>query len=214
MPKLNHQIGLLAALIMLILMPLPITFFPDRLRFFVSLAYSFLIFTGINACSDNKKQFTTISLMGGLSFLSLWLAFYFDNSIPTQWLKSICLLVFYCYLAVQLFFKIAKNKAVDLNIILASVSGYLLIGAIGGFLFQLLTLAIPGSFKGLSGNFETYDLQYFSYITLTSVGYGDISPATEAAQSLVVLLALSGQIYLTILVAILVGKYLSEKPNI
>ncbi len=213
MLKLNHQIGLLVALIILILLPLPITFFPDRLRLFVSLAYSFLIINGMYACSDDKKQFTTISVMGFISFSSIWVAFYLENSIPSQWLKSICLLVFYGYLAIQIFFKIGKAKVIDLNMIFASVSGYLMIGAIGGFVFQLLTLAIPGSFKGLSGTFESYDLQYFSYITLTTVGYGDISPATEAAQSVVLILALSGQIYLTILVAILVGKYLSEKPT-
>ncbi len=212
MLKSNHQIGLLIALIILIVLPLPITIFPDRLRLFVSLAYSFLIITGINACADDKKQFTMISVLGGLGFLSMWLAFYLDKSIPAQWLKSVCLLAFFSYLAIQIFLKIAKNKVVDLKTILASISGYLLIGTIGGLAFQLLTLAIPGSFKGLSGNFETYDLQYFSYITLTTVGFGDISPATEAAQSVVVLLALSGQIYLTILVAILVGKYLAEKP--
>jgi hypothetical protein len=214
MLKLNYQIGLLAALVLLILLPLPVTIFPERLRLFVSLAYSILIFFGIKTCSDSRRHLVITGTLGAIGLVAIWAAYYFKNSIHSQWFKFICLLVFYCYLAVQLFLQIKKNRAVDLNIIFASVSGYLLIGAIGGFVFQLLTLAVPGSFKGLAGPFETYGLQYFSYITLTSVGYGDISPATEAAQSLVLLLALSGQIYLTVLVAILVGKYLSEKPNI
>lgn len=213
MLKSNHQIGLLIALIILIVLPLPITFFPHRMRLLVTLGYTFLIISGVNACSDEKKQFMVIGSLGLVSLLSMWLSFYLYSSVPAQWFKSICLLAFFGYLAIQIFLRIAKNKDVDLKIILASISGYLIIGTIGGLAFQLLTLAIPGSFKGLSGTFEAYDLQYFSYITLTTVGFGDISPATEAAQSAVVLLALSGQIYLTILVAILVGKYLAGKPT-
>jgi voltage-gated potassium channel len=212
MSKPNHQLALLAALLLLIVVPLPITFFPDRLRLFVALAYSFLIFTGIKACSDDRKQLTIIGVLGGLSMLAVWGAYTLEDVALTQWLKTISLLVFYGYLAIQLFVKIAKSEVIDLNVIVASVSGYLMIGSIGGFVFQLLNLAIPDSFKGLSDTFETYDLQYFSYVTLTTVGYGDISPATQAAKSLVLLLALSGQVYLTILIGILIGKYLSEKP--
>jgi len=113
-------------------------------------------------------------------------------------------------LALLLFQKIAKNKIVDLSIIFASISGYLLIGMVGGLIFEGLNSAIPNSFNGLSANSNLFDLQYFSFITLTSVGYGDISPASEAARSLVLVFALAGQLYLTILIAILVGKYLSQ----
>ncbi len=210
MSKTKNQTGLLIALLIIILLPLPITLFPGRLRLIVTLAYSLLILSGIQAATKNKKDFILISVLGGLGFLSIWASYVLEQSSLAQWLKIISLLGFYSFLALLLFQKIAKNKIVDLSIIFASISGYLLIGMVGGLIFEGLNSAIPNSFNGLSANSNLFDLQYFSFITLTSVGYGDISPASEAARSLVLVFALAGQLYLTILIAILVGKYLSQ----
>jgi len=54
------------------------------------------------------------------------------------------------------------------------------------------------------------DLIYYSFVTLTTVGYGDITPANSLTKSLTILEAIIGQLYLTVLVALLVGKYVSE----
>jgi len=203
--------GLLMALVIIILLPLPITFFPGRLALIVTLAYSLLILSGIRSATSNKRDLIITGVLGAIGFLSIWLDYYLADSLFAQWMKIVSLFFFYGYLSLLLFQKIAKSKVVDLNIIFASISGYLLIGMIGGLIFEGLNIAIPNSFNGLTANSNLFDLQYFSFITLTSVGYGDISPASEAARSMVLVLALAGQLYLTILVAILVGKYLSRK---
>ncbi len=105
------------------------------------------------------------------------------------------------------------NTEVSIAIILASISGYLIVGVLGGLLFSILEHSIPNSFKSMPENFDIYELLYFSFITLTSVGFGDITPNTNAAKSLTLLLAIAGQLYLTILIAILVGKYLSKRNS-
>lgn len=211
MSKTRNQTGLLVALIIIILLPLPITFFPGWLRLIVTLSYSFLILTGIQAATKNRRDFIITCVLGAFGFLSVWSSYALENSSLAEWLKISSLFLFYSFLALLLFQKIAKNKIVDLSIIFASISGYLLIGMVGGLFFEGLNMLIPNSFNGLSANSNLFDLQYFSFITLTSVGYGDISPATEAARSVVLFFALAGQLYLTILIAILVGKYLSKE---
>ena len=60
---------------------------------------------------------------------------------------------------------------------------------------------------------QFHDYLYFSFVTVTTLGYGDITPANALAKSIVIVIAISGQLYLTVLVAMLVGKYLSIKQE-
>jgi len=64
----------------------------------------------------------------------------------------------------------------------------------------------PGSFSGLS---ETTDLLYFSFVTLTTVGYGDVSPLSILAKRLAIFEAAMGGIYMAIIIAMIVGRYMS-----
>jgi len=124
--------------------------------------------------------------------------------------KVLSLLAFFIYLSFLLYGKVGRNKEVNLEVIFAAISGYLLLGLIGGFLFQGLELIMPHSFNLSYTTSNLYDLNYLSFVTLTTLGFGDILPLNQAAKSLVVLLSLAGQLYLTILVAILVGKFLTR----
>ena len=96
--------------------------------------------------------------------------------------------------------------------ILVSIAGYLLIGIFGGQLFYALNLAFPNSFN-IASEKPLFALTYYSFTTLTSLGFGDILPLTQASQSLSLIIALSGELYITILVAIIVGKYLIYKQQ-
>jgi hypothetical protein len=77
-----------------------------------------------------------------------------------------------------------------------------------------MDLFIPGSFSQVDsseGNYPTFI--YFGFVTLTTLGYGDITPDTILARSLSIFTALIGQLYLVIIMAILIGKYLHmNKP--
>ena len=73
----------------------------------------------------------------------------------------------------------------------------------------------PNSFNGIlvseiSGLAIKDELMYFSYITLMTIGYGDITPITPLAQKATVFIGLIGQFYLVIITAIIVGKYISQ----
>ena len=104
---------------------------------------------------------------------------------------------------------IARHDKVDTNVIIGSICGYLLIGLIGalllamGEIFNRHTFASNGN---LVENF--YDSVYFSFVTLTNIGYGDIIPESKFAKVSSTLIGISGQLYIAVLIAMLVGKFI------
>ncbi|MFA8343493.1 MAG: ion channel [Rhodothermaceae bacterium] len=96
------------------------------------------------------------------------------------------------------------------------VSGYISIGLIGFFTCLSVELGHQNSVSNLYiadtlVNGVTDRLMYFSYITLMTIGYGDIYPLTAIAQKATMFISLAGQFYLVIITAIVVGKYVNQK---
>jgi hypothetical protein len=103
--------------------------------------------------------------------------------------------------------------------VLGGIAGYLLIGYTWSFAYQLLLEKVPDAIYFNSGNVDSLawqplHLTYFSFTTLTTVGYGDVHPVHPIARSLAVAEALVGQLYLAILIASLVGMALQAKPAV
>lgn len=100
---------------------------------------------------------------------------------------------------------------VSWEVISAALVVYLLLGAMWGFCYAIIDLFQPGSFRfpeGFSGQ-GTSGFMYYSFITLTTVGYGDITPVTGVARSFSLLEGVIGQSYMAVLVARLVGMHVA-----
>jgi len=103
--------------------------------------------------------------------------------------------------------------AVDANRIVGAICIYLLMGLIWALMYMFIAQAIPGAFNGVEqlvwyDNFA--DVAYYSYVTLTTLGYGDISPVAPIARFLVYMEAVVGVFYMAILVASLIGVGINE----
>lgn len=108
-----------------------------------------------------------------------------------------------------------RSGPVDLNKVVGALCVYVLIGVIWAILFQLLEEFQPGSFSGLEqqGHALSWRFLYFSFVTLTTLGYGDVLPLTLYAQSLTYMETVLGQFYLAVLVAALIGAYLNDRSS-
>ena len=100
------------------------------------------------------------------------------------------------------------------NMILISITGYMIVGLLGGFMAAELELVIPESYYHSTGmDLGLYNFIYYSYVTMTTLGYGDIIPVTEKSQSLALVLVLAGQLYLAVIIAINISKFLQKKSS-
>ncbi len=124
----------------------------------------------------------------------------------------------YFYLGLMLLFMLAAawlvgsqvllTGEVDLNVIVGSVALYLLIGYIYALFYTILLEFSPNALNGVDAGLWYDNLStttYFSFVTLTTLGYGDISPSTSVAQVIVILEAVTGMFYLAVIVASLIG---------
>ena len=92
--------------------------------------------------------------------------------------------------------------------VIGAMSGYLLIGFLGASTIEMMEFHYPGSFN--ISEETVFDYTYFSFISMLTVGYGDIIPGSTAAKSLTILISLVGQFYMAVGIASFVGKFMNK----
>jgi hypothetical protein len=114
------------------------------------------------------------------------------------------------------FKQVVVGTDVSTNRLVGSVCIYLLLGVIWAVAYSILEMTFPGSFQGfvpLEDREWDSEWLYFSFVTMTTLGYGDISPVSATARALAYIEAVSGQFYIAILVAGLVGAHMSRRDS-
>lgn len=107
-----------------------------------------------------------------------------------------------------------QARKVDAEHVYAALSAYLLAGIFCGILYYEIASAWPGSFATAATvtKFSIQTAIYFSFVTLATLGYGDIVPSTDVARGVAIVEAVAGQLYLAVLVARLVSLY-THRPS-
>ena len=117
--------------------------------------------------------------------------------------------LFCLLLSAVVFERLFRAGRVTVHRISGAVAAYLLIGLVFAFVYDTIELAAPGSFRFAAEELRNTTLAdpmvYFSFVTLTTVGFGDVTPAVPLTESLTNLEALIGQLFPTILIARLVA---------
>jgi hypothetical protein len=107
-----------------------------------------------------------------------------------------------------------RPGVVDAERLMAALDGYLLAGLLFGVTYRLLDHVWPASFGGTAeGPFDLPRAIYFSFVTVATLGYGDVIPVSEPARGLAIVEGVSGQMYLVVLVARLVSLYSRERDG-
>jgi hypothetical protein len=127
-------------------------------------------------------------------------------------------ILFFFFMVTALVREISATPTVSITVIIDAIAAYLLLGFAFSLLVTIVWQFIPGSYNiAESKVFETNDFDpvrqniYYTFITFTTTGYGDITPNAPIAKSLAILISISGQLYIAIILAILVGKYSSSR---
>jgi voltage-gated potassium channel len=176
--------------------------------------------------------FIYFSAILSLEKRSNYLLILFFSTLFTEWFSGILNLdillmlakliniIFFFVIVISLIRQIATARKVSSGVILGSVTGYLLLGLIFSifviFILQQDPEAISSPPKQVVESTESINASvpvYFSFVTLATLGYGDIVPLKPYTRSLATLIAVTGQFYIAIIVALLVGKFSAQRDS-
>ena len=212
------------------------------IRTVMGIALFVLMLSGLRVISDRKRHMV-IGLALCVPAVLLNLAGLATENFWMYQVSQYLYLAFFVFLAVKMLRWTMQQHEVDSETIYAAVSVYLLMALIWAVAYYTIALVAPGSFHFPDGDTlgqvqsarmealeasgeleptaewttiaETVQgtMMYYSFVTLTTLGYGDIYPIGDAARILAMLEATLGQLYLVILVARLVGLYTSQEAE-
>lgn len=174
-----------------------------------------VVSSGLFAADFSKVAFRILLILGFLVNSVCILSLIFHDSLMLSATTFTLSILFLSVVTVALVLHVARTKEVFSSTLLSAINSYLLIGLTMSLLFLILEMFMPGSFNNVevgANKFSTFS--YYGFITLTTLGYGDITPITPIARSLSAFTALFGQLYLVIIMAIIIGKLLIvNKPK-
>jgi hypothetical protein len=180
-----------------------------------ALAFSCLVFIGIWSLRGSGRPFAV-----GMAFVIAGIVFNVlavNLASPVYLYGSFVALFGFLLLAISFTLKqVAMETDISPNRLVGAVCVYLLLGVIWAVAYTMLEMISPGSFGGftpLRGRGWDSEWLYFSFVTMTTLGYGDILPVSATARALAYMQAVFGQLYVAILVAGLVSALISSRQS-
>jgi len=181
----------------------------------LSQAFFTLIFvSGIVATSPSRSVFAAAAVVMGAAVVLFWVYYFVPDPTLGAWKAGSAALAA-AFLTVLVVQQVFREGPITLQRIQGAVAVYLLLGLVWANVYVLIEQASPGAFRlpESSPNRAVLlpSLGYYSFVTLTTVGYGDIIPVHPAARSAAILEALVGQLFPAILIARLVAMELGAR---
>lgn len=174
--------------------------------------FSAVVLSAVYAVSEDRRFFTLAVAVALAILAGRWLSYFLESA-------SLALIVhggavlFLGFTACILLSHVLKDEEVTADKIYGAICVYLLIGLTWALLFSVIEGIRPGSFQmgqapGAGPEEKLTLFTYYSFVTLSTVGYGDVLPVSPLARSFAVVEAVFGQIYLATLIARLVGLHI------
>ena len=194
-----------------------IPYFPPSWgRIPIRIGFTLIFLAAVFSLEKYRGYILYISLA---AFVLEWISGILNLQVVSYASRAINILFFFLVVA-TLIRQMATSRIVTARVILASISGYLLLGIIFSVVVNAIMQNDPGAFNinqtGTSspeGNQHSSDSMYFGFVTLATLGYGDIVPLKAYSRSLATLISISGQLYIATIVAMLVGKFAVQRDS-
>jgi len=183
----------------------------------VSILLSLVLLSAVLAVSHSKGVFLIALLLAAPAIIGRWINHFRPDLVhPAFFLTSA--LVLTAFVVAHLLRFILRASSVNVEVLCASISAYLMLGLMWTMAYWLVDQLTPGGAFSFNTNTGTPSMNgftgfYFSFITLSTVGYGDITPVSKIARWLAAMEAMTGLLYVAVLIARLVSLYSAPKSN-
>jgi len=160
----------------------------------------------------SKPKKVLRNVLAACSIAMPFLFIKFGGSLIFLRFLSIFFVIYYSFIFSEVMYQITRAREVRLNVIIGSFCGYMLLSMIALFSYLIIELNTSGSFEGISrvSSLIYNELSYFSFITLTSIGFGDIHPITDTSRLTVALFGMAGQFYMVAVMGIIISRFSAD----
>ncbi|MBU2704651.1 two pore domain potassium channel family protein [Zooshikella marina] len=209
-PRYSFASLLVALILVAIIFPL----IPELITRSVMLKASLtlLLVCSIYVFSHDRRAFISSLILAIPTAITGWVSV--SRGTPTfAMLDTFLYIVFFVYVIIRMIKLVFANTVITRDTLYGSMCIYLLFGIWWALCYSFIELLHPDSFHGINAvdGYDVWGFIYFSYVSLTTLGFGDVVPISRAAQSLTALEAVVGQFYLAVFVGRLVGMHISQK---
>lgn len=176
------------------------------------------VVAGILMISKKKKlTFFFLTLLGIAAFALGYELISRSENTENLLIRLTVYFIFHSVVTWNIVQQVWSAKRVTKNVIIGLMSGYISLGLLAFFLFMTIDFTYTNAFTGIIENQDfisrTDSLLYYAYITLLTIGYGEIIPAIPIAQKAAILVGLTGQFYMVIITAVVIEKYIRHSDN-
>ena len=183
----------------------------------MSILLSLVLLSAVVAVADRKGVFFVALLLAIPAIGGRWINHFRPGLVPPP-VFLVAGLILIAFVVANLLYFVMRSPAVDIEVLSASISAYLMLGLLWTVAYWLVAQVTPNAFtfNTATGTKETmagFNSFYFSFITLSTVGYGDITPVSRIARWLAAAEAMTGLLYVTVLIARLVSLYSTPKSE-
>ena len=177
----------------------------------VSILLSLVLISAVLAVANRRRTFVVAVLLAIPAVVGRWINHFRPDLLPPA-IFLVAGLVLVAFVVANLLRFILRAPSVNAEVLCASISAYLMLGLIWTMAYWLVDQLTPGgafSFNTNAGprSINGFNAFYFSFITLSTVGYGDITPVSTIARWLAAMEAMTGLLYVAVLIARLVSLY-------
>jgi hypothetical protein len=181
----------------------------------VSILLSLVLLSAVLAVADRKGVFFIALVLAIPAIVGRWISHFRPDLVPPP-VFLVAGLALIAFVVANLLRFVLRAPSVNTEVLCASISAYLMLGLLWTVAYWLVAQVTPNAFAFNTGPKETmsgFNAFYFSFITLSTVGYGDITPVSRISRWLAATEAMTGLLYVTVLIARLVSLYSTPKSQ-
>jgi hypothetical protein len=179
--------------------------------------FSLVLLAGVVAVADSKRVLVIAIVLAIPAIAGRWINHFRPDLIPPA-VFLVAGLILIAFVVGNLLRFVLRAPSVNTEVLCASISAYLMLGLMWTMAYWLVDQLTPGGAFAFNTNtgkesMKGFNAFYFSFITLSTVGYGDITPVSRMARWLAAMEAMTGLLYVAVLIARLVSLYSAPKSN-